>query len=211
MFPEKPKNKQKNDRHSRKRLIVLLPSVIVVLLAGIFLYYASLPTCRLTAPKLFYNIQSVQIQDHWTGLSPFAPIKADYTFTMTEDGVLAGDAMFSIANDNVTHTTPIEIPAETVEAFIKMLETAKLEQRPYEPFWQWTDDYPYISIFFKTDQAEIEIFTSSQGESHTPWGAEIDDVEYVIDSDIPMQAYSLLEPYLQRGVLETMIDEYKWN
>ena len=42
-----------------------------------------------------------------------------------------------------------------------------------------------------------------------PWGAVIQGQEYVIESDIPMQALNILEPYLKRHILEMMIDEYK--
>jgi|GEM_PF-5842584 len=205
MFPEKPKNKQKNDHSSPLRAKILIGLLSLIILLGVFTAQI-LP--RLMLPSIHLSdVESVQIEDQWMGLSQFAPIVADYTLDMTDTG-LVGDASFSIANYAVTQSTTITIPAETVQAFITMLETASLEQGPYEPFWEWTDDYPYISMLFETDHGEIEIFTSSQGESHTPWGARIDDVEYVISSDIPMQALVLIEPYLQRDILDTMVNEY---
>ena len=205
MFPEKPKNKRKNDHRSRLRLTILLLSFAVAFGFGIFVYLSS--SCCVPAIKIL-NVQSLHIHDKWAGLSQYSPIIADYTLTMA-DGSLDGEAYFSIANDAVTQQTPITIPTETVDAFIKMLETAQLEQGPYEPRWEWTDDYPYISMVFQTEHGKIEIFTRSQGESHTPWGAEIDGVEYVIASDIPMQALILLESYLQRDILDTMVNDYR--
>ena len=206
MFPEKSKNKQKNDHpSSRLRLKLFALSAIVVILGGILAI--ALPNIMLPSVTLS-NVQSLQIKDHWSGLSQFAPIQADYDLVLS-DGSLTGEATFSLANGSVTQTTSIDIPAEQVEAFIAMLETAKLEQGPYEPYWAWTDDYPHIAMSFTTDQGKVEIFTSSQGEFHTPWGAKIDDVEYVIASEIPIQALKIIDPYLKRDILETMINEFQ--
>jgi len=205
MFPEKPKNKQKNDHSSRIRPKLIMLSTIMVLLGGIFA--VALPNIMRPSITLS-NVQTLQIKNHWMGLSQYAPIQADYDLILSE-GSLTGEAIFSLANGSVTQTTSIEIPAEKVQAFITMLETARLETGPYEPYQVWTDDYPYISFLLETDQGEIEIFTSSQGESHTPWGAQIGDIEYVIPSDIPMQALQILEPYLKGDILDTMISEFR--
>ena len=205
MLPEKTKNKRKNDHQPSIILKILL--FIVVFGFGIGLLVSILP--YLLSPTItFSDVQTLKIQDHWMGLSPTAPMMADYELSMTDE-TLSGEASFSIAYDTIKQSSDITIPAETLDAFIKMLETVKLKQGVYEPFWEWTDDYPYISMLFQTDQGEIEIFTSSQGNSHTPWAANIDGVEYVIESDIPMQALALLEPYLKRDILDTMVSEYR--
>ena len=206
MFPEKPKNKPKNDKPSRQRIVMLLAFVILMGAIGLFIY--SLPYLFPATIDLS-DIQVVQIRDSWAGLSPLSPIEANYDLTMKDEGWV-GEAIFSITADQIIETADIHIPIEDTDAFLDMLEQAKLLPGPYEPFYRWTDDYPFISISFQTDDGEIEIFTSSQGEGHVPWGAMVHGQEYVIESDIPMQALKILEPYMKRDILQTMIDEYQY-
>ena len=151
MFPEKPKNKRKNDTQSRKGIVILFASVFFIGAIAFAIY--SLPYLFPTSIELS-SIQSIRILNNWTGLSQVAPISSDYRLTMQNDG-WAGEATFSITPNKLKESANITIPTDKVEAFLDALEGVQLLPGPYEPYYQWTDDYPSILISLKTDQGEI--------------------------------------------------------
>ena len=205
MIPEKPKIKRKRDTSSNKRFAVV--AILLVLAMGIGAGVVLLP--RLF-PMTFSlsDVTAVQIQDSWAGLVRWNPLEASYLLSVDDEG-WAGDVTFSLAQGEVTESATITIPQDIVDEFIALIETTPLVAGEYEPRWEWTDDYPFISMTFQTPRGEIEVYTSSQGEWHTPWGARVDGKAYTINSEIPMQAYNLLMPYLERDVLGEMIDNYQ--
>lgn len=204
MYSEKPKNKRKNQA-TNKRLVVLLTIFFIVgFFGGTVLYISpSLFPARISLS----GIESMTIQDHWVGLSPVAPVQADYLLTNVE-GALIGGAVFSISYESITQQADINIPADVAAEFLKTLETVDLIRGDYHPLIEWTDDYPSITMTFQMDHGEVSIFTSSQGEYHVPWGATINDTTYVINSEIPMQAFNSLSPYLHRDQLDAMVDGF---
>ncbi len=204
MVPEKPKNKRKNDASSNRRL-----AFFSMLALGIAIGMAIVLFPRLFPMTLsLSDVTVVQIQDFWSGLVRWNPSEASYILGKNDEG-WAGDVTFSLAQGEVMETATITIPSDVVGEFITLLETAPLVEGRYEPRIEWTDDYPFISFTFQTTRGEIQIYTSSQGEWHTPWGARMDGKDYTIDSEIPMQAYNLLMPYLERDILGEMIDNYQ--
>lgn len=199
---EKPKRKLK-DSDRKRRIATYLAAFIaaVISIAVIMLRINAIPSIELS------DTQSLEINDHWTGLSPLAPMVQNYQLAMSSDGLI-GKASFAVGNDDFrTGSADIAIPTDVAQEFITLLESAKLLDKPYVAYQAWTDDYPSITLTFNTAQGEVVIYSYSQGESHVPWAAKIRGDVYVIDSDIPMQALMLLEPYLHKDVFDDMIQE----
>jgi len=155
----------------------------------------------------FSQTRSIRIQDDWTGYSSLAPIEAHYFLERNEDK-FSGEVHFSVAGYSEhpkTTTENIEIPLEVVQAFLEMLAKSPLDYGEYVPEFTHTDDYPDIRIELESDSESITFFTTSQGADHVPWAAILDGKTYVVDSDIPAKALAILEPFLKRDVLESLL------
>lgn len=206
MILEKRKNKPKNDEVSRSQLIALT----ILMFIGIgFIAIIGILASTGTPCIHMNNVRTVHIQNYWTGLSPIAPIQADYDLRMQEDSTLTGTATYKITYDELTETVDIVIPADVVEAFNNKLSTIDLEREAYTPLIEWTDDYPSLSIIVETKTAVYKVYSGSQGENHVPWGATVDNEEFTVNSAIPAEALIILEPYLKLDVQEAMIDAYR--
>jgi hypothetical protein len=159
------------------------------------------PTIRLDLG----GVQSITIEDSWVGLAPM--YASTYTLT-DEDGAWVGSALFMYGfDDSVTQEESISIPAEAVQRFIDVMETAPAYEGDYEPLITHTDDYPSIRFTFETDHGTVEVYSSSQGEFAVPWGATADGTTYVIDSDIPARALEEIAPFLKYEEREAFLDE----
>jgi hypothetical protein len=150
------------------------------------------------------QVTSIHIRDYWIGLSPTAPHIAEVTLLPT-DGGFSGDITFSARDLRQTET--VFISQDDVKAFLDSLAESALTAGDYEPKIEWTDDYPTISIEIHTADGEIQVYSSSQGDGHVPWGMTVDGTEYVIDSDQPSQALQMLQPDLHYDVFSALIDE----
>lgn len=211
MYSEKPKNKRKSDTYRRNGRWVVAGLLLVMCVAALVAYFYP----RLLTPKVnLSSVASVTIADRWSGLSPVAPIVANYSLTM-QDGMLVGVGDFSITGDfpvtstgNTTDSTDVQIPSDSVTIFLDALEQVELIRGDYIPFRDHTDDYPSIAMTFQTDHGKIVIYTSSQGENHVPWAATIRGETYVINSRIPMDAVNSISDYLHKDILNSMIDDY---
>lgn len=149
----------------------------------------------------------IEIWDNWIGLSPLAPIVAE--FNVTNSGTsFSGAAHFEVGDygDNPqTADETIEIPVEVIQAFLDKLNEATLEEGQYVPHIDHTDDYPDLRIeIYSTTHDEIIFESTSQGGEHIPWGATFEGVHYTINSGIPMEALEILKPYLKYDVLENL-------
>lgn len=157
-------------------------------------------------------VEEITIQDYWVGLSLLAPLNKEFVLELAEDSYI-GEAQFSLGGCcegmERSRAESLSIPVETVNTFIDVLEQIALVEGDYQPFYQWTDDYPYIAITLKNGQDRFVIYTNSQGATHVPWAASYNEKEYIIDSDAPMQAYTILIPYLKQEVFEAMKDEVR--
>lgn len=207
MLSEKPKNKRKNSEQQSKTQLIFLAAAIIILIAFASVFMM-MPSLFPTEIKIS-DVQSVHIQYRWSGLSPIAPIQADYDLRMQEDGTLTGTATYKITYDELTETVDIVIPADVVEAFNNKLSTIDLERETYTPLIEWTDDYPSLSIIVETKTAVYKVYSGSQGENHVPWGATVDNEEFTVNSAIPAEALIILEPHLKLNVQEAMIDAYR--
>lgn len=122
MQAEKPehKPKRKNKAHSyRTRFMVIIGCVL--LLAGAIVYFL---------PQLFpvhlkiSNIESVRIDNSWSGLARGAPFISNFDLTM-QNGMLMGTAKFASGYDYSSDGNLVEthgsvmIPREVVEEFRK--------------------------------------------------------------------------------------------
>lgn len=206
MFPEKPKNKRKNSESRRNQLVIVLASAIIIM--GVAAIFVILPILFPTDITIS-NVKTVSIQHDWTGLSPIAPLKAGYQLTAQEDGSLTGTAIFAVSYEGDMQTVDIEIPADIAQAFYDKLESSKLDIGTYTPFFQWTDDYPSFDIVIETEDATVAVYSTSQGEFHVPWGATIDGEDFTINSAVPAEALTMLEPYLKLDVQQDMVNDFR--
>jgi hypothetical protein len=154
------------------------------------------------------SVTSMTIVESWTGLSPVAPIEATFHLTPAPQG-LKGVAHFSAAGyrDPITATASISIPVEILNQFLVMLAGTPLEEGPYQPLINHTDDYPSIALIVETSAGQFTFDTQSQGETHVPWRALIEGREYVTYADNPAQAWRLLDPYLARPIQTALIEQ----
>lgn len=153
-------------------------------------------------------VTSMTIVESWTGLSPVAPIEATFHLTPAPQA-LEGFAHFSAAGyrDPITATAPISIPMEVFNQFLATLAITPLEEGPYQPLINHTDDYPSIALIVETSVGRFTFETQSQGENHVPWKALIEGREYVTYAVNPAQAWRLLDPYLARPIQTALIEQ----
>jgi hypothetical protein len=152
-------------------------------------------------------ILTVTIGDHWTGLSPLAPIEAQFRLEPTP-GFFSGMAEFSVAGytDAITRSVPISVPLAVIEEVLALLESTPLEVGEYQPLFSHTDDFPSILIAVEGRAGALEYASESQGSRHIPWRVMVGQDHYVTYADTPAQALDLLDPYLAREAQETLFD-----
>ena len=155
------------------------------------------------------DLRSIRLADDWAGLADYGPTQAHYMLQPKAGGFL-GQATFSAGGDfskeQMTDSAEITIPIRVVQNFLNTLAEATLEDGPYEPYIEHTDDYPDLSIDLVFDGQTVSYQSQSQGGGHVPWAVSIDTQTYVINSGIPMQAWALLSPYLKQDKLQQLED-----
>jgi hypothetical protein len=152
-------------------------------------------------------ILTITIGDHWTGLSPLAPIEAQFRLEPTTDH-FSGMAEFSVAGytDAITRSVPISVPLAVIEELLALLESTPLEVGEYQPVFNHTDDFPSIMIAVEGRAGHLGFASQSQGSRHIPWRVMVGEDHYVTYADTPAQALELLDPYLAREVQEALFD-----
>ena len=152
-------------------------------------------------------ILTITIGDHWTGLSPLAPIEAQFRLEPTTDH-FSGIAEFSVAGytDAITRSVPISVPLAVIEELLALLESTPLEVGEYQPVFNHTDDFPSIMIAVEGRAGDLGFASESQGSRHSPWRVMVGQDHYVTYADTPAQALELLDPYLAREVQEALFD-----
>jgi hypothetical protein len=152
-------------------------------------------------------ILTITIADHWTGLSPLAPIEADFRLEPTMD-YFSGTAEFSVAGytDAITRSVPISVPLAVLEELLALLESTPLEVGKYKPLFNHTDDFPKIIIAVEGRAGDLGFASESQGSRHIPWRVVVGQDHYVTYADTPAQALDLLDPYLAREVQEELFN-----
>lgn len=153
------------------------------------------------------SIESIHLSDTWYGLSPTSPQIADVTLYPT-DGGFSGEIDFTAGI--LGKSVDVFISNEDMQAFLDSLAKSSFVAGDYEPKIEWTDDYPSFMIEIRTSDSTLAFYSSSQGEGNVPWGMTFEGTEFVVDSDQPARALSIIQPDLQYDVFETLIDE-AWN
>lgn len=153
----------------------------------------------------------VVIHDVWTGYNPHSPIARIWTLRRGPSGEFAGEGRFStssVAEQNVEVTIDATKAAEFLDAVAK----ATVTSGEYEPLVTHTDDFPHIEVAFHVAVPDIWrrqgvalLFTESQGQFHSPWGACVGGKRGVIPGTEVGRALSKLDRPLKRGTLDKMI------
>ena len=166
------------------------------------------PASAIEVPPIASSaILTITIADYWTGLSPLAPIEADFCLEPTTD-YFSGMAEFSVAGytDAITRSVPISVPLAVIEELLALLESTPLEVGKYKPLFNHTDDFPSIIIAVEGRAGDLGLATESQGSRHIPWRVVVGEDHYVTYADTPAQALDLLDPYLAREVQEELFN-----
>jgi hypothetical protein len=152
-------------------------------------------------------ILTITISDQWTGLSPLAPIEAQFRLEPMTDH-FSGMAEFSVAGytNALTRSVPISVPLAVMEELLVLLESTPLELGEYQPVFNHTDDFPSVMIAVEGGAGDLEFASTSQGSRHIPWRVMVGQDHYVTYADTPAQAFDLLDPYLAREVQEELFD-----
>jgi ankyrin repeat protein len=124
--------------------------------------------------------QEVEIGDHWSGLG--TPSSSQWVLRRQGDRVDGAAA----------------IPLPAFESFLATLIDSPLLRAPYVPHFEHTDDYPSLSIRLTGPRGTVRFFTESQGRGHVPWAVEVGGTTYVVPTDAPARALSVLQPFLPR-------------
>jgi hypothetical protein len=155
------------------------------------------------------SVQTIKIADTWVGLTPASPLFSYYDLTTDDDGAWVGTGVIEAGRPKISREEAITVPAEAVERFVEIMNTAVLLKGTYhiDTEDQNPDDYPVITLNFKTDRGYVTVYTYSSAENHVPWGVIIDGIEYVIDGDVPARAMDEIMPYLRYDIRDAMIEE----
>jgi hypothetical protein len=159
------------------------------------------------SPMEAADVVTISILDSWTGLSPVAPIEANFSLEPAP-GSFSGMAEFSVAGytDAITRTVSITVPLAVIEEFLALLESTPLEKGKYKRLFNHTDDFPAITIAIKGRALDLRFASESQGKRHIPWRVGVGRDQYLTYADTPAQALDLLDPYLAREVQEALLD-----
>ena len=153
------------------------------------------------------SIVVITIADYWTGLSPLAPIEADFRLEPAT-GHFSGMAEFSVAGytEAITRSVLISVPQATIDELLTLLASTPLEVGEYKAVFNHTDDFPSIIITVEGKAGSLGFGSESQARGHIPWRVVVDQDLYVTYADTPAQALALLDPYLAREVQEALFD-----
>jgi hypothetical protein len=153
------------------------------------------------------SVLTITIADHWTGLSPLAPIEADFCLEPATS-YFSGMAEFSVAGytEAITRSVPLSVPQAIVDEFLNLLSSTPLEVGEYKAVFNHTDDFPSIIITVEGTAGNLAFGSESQARGHIPWRVVVDQDPYVTYADTPAQALDLIDPYLAREVQEALFD-----
>lgn len=150
---------------------------------------------------------TLSILDAWTGLSPAAPIEA-YFELKPDATAFWSRAELSVAGYTtpITKTVAISVPVSIVDEFLTLIASTPLEEGDYQPVMSHTDDYPTIAVAIETANDEVVFVSKSQGLSHVPWGALINQKRYITYANTLARAMTLLDPYLARAERDELVE-----
>jgi hypothetical protein len=157
--------------------------------------------------------KTVEIQNDWNGYSDITPVLRRYKLQL-QNGELVGNSHIAVggygaAGIRQQMTTKVKIPAVVTAKFLATLAKTPLKTGVYTPTMVRVDDYPHIRIVINSPQQQAIFSSESQGANHTPWkvivGGKDSQQNYITNSDLPAQALKLLNPYLDKPGIDSII------
>jgi hypothetical protein len=172
---------------------------------------ASTGTLRSLFPPLggLASAQSVTLERRWIGFAIVYRRSETYSL-VARDADYAGNGVVGVAGRGGpprTETRPVTVPRDAMQAMLGRLPDATLDERPYAPKREWTDDYPEIELRVVLSGASVRFFTQSQGEGNVPWGVEHAGRTFVVRGDTVHTALKSLEAYLLADRVREMARE----
>jgi hypothetical protein len=156
------------------------------------------------------DLREIVISDKWSGLSPASPIMLHAQLVRHGEAFVGGSELRCApeSRPDVHFAGRVEVRAHAgvIASAMKALEHIYVTRGVYQALLLHTDDFPSIEIVARSGADELRLFTESQGEHHTPWGAHIRGGDYVIDEAGPMNALRSLRPQLGWERLERAIE-----
>ena len=138
-------------------------------------------------------------------------IKAHYSLERQGDQ-FEGEALFLIDgfSKNATQAARnIVIPPDTAQSFLRIMSQIYMEEGYYAP--TTTTDYaPSKSIIIQTSVGTLAFFSRSSTLNYTPWGFSFAGRTFIFNSDTPGIALAGLKPYLQKDVLDQLINKAEY-
>ncbi len=153
------------------------------------------------------------IHDVWAGYNPHSPIARIWTLRRNPSGEFMGEGRFSTSSV-AERIVEVTIDATKAAQFLDAVAKAIVASGDYEPLMTHTDDFPHIEVAFHVPvpdtwrrQGLALLFTESQGQFHSPWGACIGGERRVIPGAEVGRALSKLDKPLKCGTLDKLMAE----
>lgn len=167
----------------------------------------SRPAQNLTFLPPADDLQAIEIQDvvrSPQSVSRLFPIEARYTLQRGASGFV-GPALFSVGSSSSRKATAnVRLPFPVVAEFLQMLKGLPLREG-YQPVTPTPGgSFPDIRVELRGRSAATALITRSPGRDLLPWGIEFERQTYTIESNVPAKAFTTLQPYLHREVLESL-------
>jgi hypothetical protein len=157
----------------------------------------------------------VVIRDYWYGMNSHAPLLAAWELRSAPGGGLCGEGRFSTKLAAET-TVEVTVSADEAAQFFAAIASLRLMPGEYEPTMLHTDDFPSIRVEIHgavtegDDSTECAVlFTESQGEFYSPWGARVSGQVYTVPGEDLGRALAALHVPLKRDTLERMVSEVR--
>lgn len=151
----------------------------------------------------------IVLRDHWYGMSEHAPLLAVHELHADKTGAFNGEGWFQTASSD-RRTVTVKISKLAASRFLAQLANAAIEPGAYTPTLTHTDDMPALEIALHVDSTArggmVLLFTTSQGDTHAPWGARIDGKEYTLPGDEVGLALRAIHKPLRFEILDEMME-----
>lgn len=165
----------------------------------------------LLVQHLVPNLRSADqltLQYRWEGLSLSAPHGVRTVLDLTTKPIasvltitVGGYRMETQTQEMRTTLTEAQLTTAVTQ-----LQMLPLTSGSYTPTLTHTDDYPTLSMVFALQGKTIVFRSTSQGATHVPWEAIIDNQSYSIYSEELFAVWEIFQPTLQPEALQAAID-----
>lgn len=167
----------------------------------------------------------IELNDDWTGLSSFAPIKRRFDLVQESgDWRCNGTLTFycpdssdeSLSNAEIEGHTSLELMTDSLEIlvekcriqrFIGSIDECPIERKVYVPYQERDDDRPHLKITIEIVDAKVVLYSDSQGDDHIPWALEFRGHKWVVDSAVPADAMKTLGVALKRQQFDNFLQD----